>query len=100
MHSYVLNKPLILANGQIDMPSLVRTDSPAVVVETIKRAHSGDGIILRFYESQGISSICSLETTFSFKDAVETDLMENELGSIEINKLDFTPFEIKTIKLK
>lgn len=100
MHSYSLNKPVDLTPGQVDVISMAHTDAPAVIVETIKRAHNGDGIILRLYESQGAPAVCRLQTIFTHKDAVETDLMENELGSIDIDQLGFTPFEIKTIKLK
>ncbi len=99
-HSYSLNKPVFLTAGQVDVDSMANTDTPSVVVETIKRAHSADGIILRLYESQGAPAACRLQTIFSFTEAVETDLMENELGSIDLNKIEFTPFEIKTIKLK
>ena len=99
-HSYTLNKPFLLAPGKVDVTSMAQTDTPAVVVETIKLAHSADGIILRLYESQGTPISCCLNTVFSFKKAVETDLMENELGVIDIDHLEFTPFEIKTIKLK
>ncbi|MDO9120809.1 MAG: glycoside hydrolase family 38 C-terminal domain-containing protein, partial [Anaerolineaceae bacterium] len=100
MHSYHLNKPVVLTPGQVDVDSMVQTDEPAIVVETIKRAHNADGIILRLYESQGKPAACRLQTIFSYNEAIETDLMENELGSIDINRLEFTPFEIKTIKLK
>jgi alpha-mannosidase len=100
MHSYTLNKPVYLAPGQVDVDSMVQTNVPAVVVETIKRAHSSDGIVIRLYESQGAPAVCRLQTVFSYKTTVETDLMENELGEIDISKLEFTPFEIKTIKLK
>jgi len=100
MHSYNLNKPVYLTPGQVDVSSIAQTDAPAVIVETIKRAYNGDGIILRLYESQGVPAVCRLQTFFTHKETVETDLMENELGSIDINKLEFTPFEIKTIKLK
>lgn len=99
-HSYALNKPIYLVPGQVDTSSIAHTDQPAVVVETIKRSYSNDGIVLRLYESQGSSTVCRLQTSFPFINAMETDLMENELCAIEISKLEFSPFEIKTIKLK
>ena len=99
-HSYALNKPVYLTMGGVDTVSMAQTDTPAVVVETIKRAYNGDGIILRLYESQGKSASCRLSTTFSYITAMETDLMENELSGIDLDRLKFTPFEIKTIKLK
>jgi len=100
MHSYHLNKPVILTSGQVDVGSMAQTDNPAIVIETIKRAHNADGIILRLYESQGKPAACRLQTIFPHYEAIETNLMENELGSIDIRQLAFTPFEIKTVKLK
>lgn len=100
MHSYALNKPVSLSPGMVDAASIARTDAPAVVVETIKRAHQGDGVVIRLYESQGSPATCGLQTLFSYKTAVETDLMEIELGEIDLKQLTFTPFEIKTLKLK
>ncbi|MBA4383926.1 MAG: alpha-mannosidase, partial [Anaerolinea sp.] len=101
-HSYTLNKSVYLAQGQVDVVSMAQTDTPAVVIETIKRAHKGDGVVIRLFESQGAPAVCRLQTLFSSQIVVETDLMENELGNININinKLEFTPFEIKTIKFK
>ena len=34
------------------------------------------------------------------KAAVETDLMENVTGSLDLHQLEFNAFEIKTIKLQ
>jgi len=43
-------------------PSFVSTDSPTAIIETIKCAEDGDGIIVRLYESQksGIRYGCGL----------------------------------------
>lgn len=97
---YFLNKPVLLAPGQVNVTSMAQTDNPAVVVETIKRPYSGDAVILRLYESQGAPATSCLSTAFAYTQAIETDLMENELGEINVNQLTFGPFEIKTIKLK
>jgi len=118
--SYALNKPLYATGSIPGKLSIARTDNPAVVVETIKRAHKGDGVIVRLYESSGRPIVCRLDTVFdlnhpayrsepslpdrrsalpAFSRAVETDLQENELKTIDLEKLEFTPFEIKTVKL-
>ena len=84
----------------MNIPSIASTDNPAVVIETIKEAYAKDGIILRLYESQGKPTACRLQTVFAFGSAVETDLMENVTGSLDLNQLEFNAFEIKTIKLQ
>lgn len=99
-YSYALNKPLEVLQFAVDNISIVSSSNKNVVIETIKRSDSGDGVILRLFESQGTSACCNVKTTLQYTTAVETDLMENELQSIDIGNLSFTPFEIKTIKLK
>ena len=99
-YSYELNKPLEVIRHATDSISLASTDNENVVIETIKKSHTDDGIILRLFESQGKPAICSINTIFKHTEVFETDLMENELKKIDITSLSFTPFEIKTIKLK
>jgi len=99
-YSYELNKPLEVIRHATDSISLASTDNENVVIETIKKSHTDDGIILRLFESQGKPAICSINTIFKYTEVFETDLMENELKNIDITSLSFTPFEIKTIKLK
>lgn len=98
-YGYMLNKPLQTVAGQININSIASTNNPSVVVETIKRARDGGGVILRLFESQGRGAVCGLETIFRYSKALETDLMENALGPARLEELQFTPFEIKTIKL-
>lgn len=99
-YAYALNKPLEVLRYATENISIASTDNEAVVIETIKQSESGDGIIIRVYESQGKNAICSIKTALEYYEAVETDLMENEIHEIKINDISFSPFEIKTIKLK
>jgi len=96
---YRLNNPLLLAQG-IEQHSLAAVDASGVIVETIKRAERGGGVILRLYESLGIRTTAALHTTISHSTVTETDLMEQPLGPIDLDRLEFTPFEIKTILLE
>ncbi|NLD49796.1 MAG: alpha-mannosidase, partial [Clostridiaceae bacterium] len=99
-YSYALNKPLEVIRYATDNISIAGTDNENIVLETIKKSHTDDGIILRLFESQGKPAICSINTILKYTQAFETDLMENELNKIDLNSLSFTPFEIKTVKLK
>ncbi|MBK4349066.1 alpha-mannosidase [Lacisediminihabitans changchengi] len=96
---YRLNNPLLLAQG-IEQHSLAAVDQRGVIVETIKRAETGGGVILRLYESLGAPTTTSLQTTIPHATATETDLMEQPIGAIDLERLEFTPFEIKTILLE
>jgi alpha-mannosidase len=71
-----------------------------VIIETIKPAENGNGIVVRLYESLGKATSTALRTAFVHRVAQHTDLLENPLGTAELGKLDFTPFEIKTILLE
>jgi alpha-mannosidase len=95
---YRLNNPVLISAG-VSLPSAASTDDAAVIIETIKPAESGVGVIVRLYESLGRPAVTALRTELPHATASETDLMELPLGPIDLDRLEFTPFEIKTIHL-
>ncbi|HEY2644985.1 MAG TPA: glycoside hydrolase family 38 C-terminal domain-containing protein [Galbitalea sp.] len=96
---YRLNNPLLVTEG-VTLRSVASMSDPGVIVETIKPAERGDGVIIRMYESLGRATSTSLRTGFEHQRAYNTDLLENRLGIAALDRLDFTPFEIKTILLE
>lgn len=97
--AYRLNNPLLLADGVV-FDDAVSADDPGVVVETVKPAEDGSGVIVRLYESLGLPTRTALRTGIPHARAVETDLIERRLGSADVAQLSFRPFEIKTILLE
>ena len=95
---YRLNNPLLV--GAAELPSIASVVEPGVILETIKPAGSGEGIVVRLYESLGIPTTTALRTTLPHSRAIETDLVERALGSADLERLSFGPFEIKTILLE
>jgi len=95
---YRLNNPVLISPGAT-LPSMASTDHPAVIVETIKPAESEEGVIVRLYESLGRPAATALRTELPHANATETNLMELPIGPIDLGRLEFTPFEIKTIHL-
>ena len=83
----------------VAFPSVVTVDDPAVIVETLKPAEDGDGVILRMYESLGRATTTTLTTTLPHTRAVNTDLLERPLGDADLTRLEFGPFEIVTLRL-
>ncbi len=79
-------------------------DSEDVILEVIKKAEKEEALILRLYEPKGKNTSVNLKLENADVTIFETDLMENNLNELEmINScanLNFTPFEIKTIKVK
>ncbi|MFD1713283.1 alpha-mannosidase [Amnibacterium flavum] len=96
---YRLNNPLTIAQGTV-FESLIGVDDPGVLVETVKRAENGDGVVLRLYESLGRPTTTVLRTALPHAVALTTNLLEVPAGEADLDRLEFGPFEIKTILLK
>ena len=86
--------------------SFFQVDSAAVVLDTVKKAESEDALIVRLYEAHGGRARAKLITPLPVKSAVECDLLERKAAGKTMKpkdctiKLEFAPFEIKTLKLK
>ena len=95
----LLNNPLLLVDGAAFDP-VVSTGDPAVVVDTVKVAEDGRGVVLRLYESLGRPTTTSVSTTLAHTSVYETDLLERRTGDVDLTSVPFGPFEIKTILLE
>ena len=84
--------------------SFVNADKDNIVIETIKEAEDGNGIIVRAYETWNSKT----ETTLSFcdeiKNATECNLIEDGADKVSFSgktlKATFKPFEIKTFRVE
>ncbi|MFC2158122.1 alpha-mannosidase [Acidobacteriota bacterium] len=78
-------------------------DSDQIVLDTVKRAENEEAVILRLFEPRGKRASVVLALDFDIAEVSETDLMETELNQLDCQDgtlfLDFSPFEIKTIKI-
>jgi alpha-mannosidase len=105
--AYALNDPLIVAPGQkgggSGCESLISTDRPNVVIETVKRAEDGNGVIVRFYESQRQRGPVALAAGFGLAEAWRTNLLEENQVALEPEghrvTLSVRPYEIVTLRL-
>lgn len=84
--------------------SLVRVNEPNVVIETIKRAEDGDGIIVRLYESQRKRGPVTLHVGFDVTAAWETNLLEENGAPLQVEansiELYLRPYQIMSIRLQ
>jgi alpha-mannosidase len=107
--AYALNDPLLVSGitgsgpeGR-SIPSLVSVSQPHVVIETVKQAEDGDGIIVRLYESQRQRGAVSLTTGFSLQQAWLVNLLEENQSPLAAkdNRVEFSirPFQIVTLRL-
>ena len=82
--------------------SLVSCDKPNVIVETVKKAESDNGFILRMYESFDQRTLTEIKVTEGFSKAYRCDLMENVTEEIPFDgkkiSVLLSNFEIATIK--
>ncbi len=114
--AYALNDPVIVfmnpnshevkptANEQLNLnQALFSADCPNVVIETIKRAEDGNGLIVRLYESHRKRGRVILKSFINIHSAFETNLLEENEHACEIIDfkihLDIKPYEIKTIRV-
>ena len=105
--SYDLNIPAMVVKGTASKNgkgSLFSLDADNIVIETVKPAEDGSStIVLRLYESMHMATACELKTSLPVKSAALTDMLENKREDLACNngtlRLEFHPFEIKTVTL-
>jgi len=111
--SYALNDPLIVwithkgnthrVSRFTHHPSFVSVDSPNVVIETIKQAEDGRGVIVRLYESQRRRGVFTLTTAFPLTEAWRANLLEENQERLEIEdhqlRFSIKPYQIVTLRL-
>ena len=104
--AFFLNQPaLVAAGGTADAgESLASVDVPNVVLETIKQAEDGDGVILRMYECENALTPVTLTWAKPFTSAEAENCIEQKTGEVEVsgNQIRFTikPYEVKTIRIR
>ena len=105
--AYFLNQPALAVAGGVpgDSFSLAFCDAPNVVVETVKQAEDGDGVIVRMYESENALTETVLHWGFPFASAESCDCLEQPDGepvAVEDGSVRFTikPYEIKTLRIR
>ena len=103
--AYELNYPALVFDGEASCEngkSLLNIDADNIIIESVKPAEDGVGFIARIYETEGSYTLCNLSFDSSLKSVFKTDMLEydNEVIGTDGNsiKLNFRPFEIKTLR--
>lgn len=121
-HAYELNVPVQHVGARFTSPapgissahssepvqlaaySFVYTDSSHVVIETVKPAEDGNGLVVRLYEAYNQRGPGSITFETAIVSAQECNLLETAIGeaTYQENTLYFQvrPFEIKTFRVR
>jgi alpha-mannosidase len=109
--AYELNDPLIVypftgQGGTLPLAdSLFQVDALNVILETVKRAENGDGVILRLYECYRQRGPVTIWCSRPIIGAWETNLLERNEMALPVQEghavtLFFTPYQIRTLRLR
>ncbi len=103
---YKLNQPAYaVAGGEVGKNvGFASVEQRNVILETVKQAEDGDGIILRLYECENARTKTVLRIPDTVKTAYSTNLLEEIEEELPVAEgkiaLTIKPYEIKTILLR
>jgi alpha-mannosidase len=115
--AYALNDPIIVWDARDAQASaqgsrshnlahpisLLKTDRANVVIETIKQAEDGEGLIVRLYESQRRRGAYHLTANFPLAAAWRTNLLEENQEPLQVEgcrvSCAIEPYQIVTLRL-
>ncbi len=98
--AYELNIPVVAGKGDFEAVALVLPKAENVIVEAIKPCEDNENaFIARLYETEGTYTNCPIEFFAGAKKVEITNMLEEVQQTFDGDKLVFTPFEIKTIKV-
>ena len=105
--AYPFNDPIIVAEGTEEithsLSPLIRASSN-FIIETVKQAEDGDGIIIRGYECNRQRGWISFTAGFPLSEVHMCNLLEQNQQVIPVEdskfKLYIKPFEIVTLRLE
>lgn len=98
--------PLVLAGAEkleTKELSYLAVDAPQVIIETIKIAEDGLGVIVRLYESQRKRGLVNLKCAQPLAAAWRTNLLEENHQSLDVHgdtvSFQIRPYQIVTLRL-
>lgn len=98
---YLFNSPFVVMEGEAEHNVPLSLSHAGMIVDCVKPAEDGNGIIVRMYEPYGTSG-CVTVTLASDAEVLETSPLENTLeergvcGSFAVS---YKPFDIRTFRI-
>ncbi len=100
-----LNAPPLINAQTVDPAApaahtYLTVEAPSVAFSCFKQAERRPGFLLRTFETAGRKSRGRLKADFTIKAAWETNLMEEPVRQVDPARLQWRPWEIKTLLLE
>ena len=103
-----LNVPVkaVLKKAAVDKFSYMSVNKENVVLETIKAAEDGDGIMIRLYEVENKRSHVTLNVNDKIVSAIETNMLEESeaVQNLQVSEhevsFEIKPYEVKTFRVR
>ncbi|MBN8592283.1 MAG: alpha-mannosidase [Anaerolineae bacterium] len=108
-HAYALNDPLLVVAGQSSGAAqrslpLVTSAQLNVIIETVKQAEDGDGLIIRAYECNRQRGPATFHFGFPLESASVVNLLEEELAPLTLDgervTIPLKPYQIITLRVR
>ncbi len=94
------NEPEVVGGIADDLGFILLTDAKNIIVDTIKPADTADNaLMVRVYESMGKQTDCAFTINTKMVKIVETDMLEEYPEAVDVSRVHFGSFEIKTFLL-
>ena len=101
--AYELNVPAAVTDGKYEAQKLMNIDADNIFVEAVKPCEDAErAFIVRMYEAEGTFTTADVRFFDGAKSVKITNMLEEEQSEVESiapAKLQFRPFEIKTLKV-
>ncbi|WP_338678455.1 alpha-mannosidase [Listeria ivanovii] len=97
--AWELNNPIFTSNGAVVSFSLFQITNPYVVIDSIKQAENGNGLIVRLHEFASTRGEVTLTSDYTITAISECNLLEEEEEAGVSTTFQITPFEIKTFRI-
>ena len=110
--AYLLNDPIIGYKSKVEsqrlkivgLSSLVACEDSNIIIETIKLAEDGNGIIVRLYESQRKRGQVQVRFGCGVESVWTTNLLEEDESALSVDQdsiiLNMKPYQIVTLRVK
>jgi alpha-mannosidase len=106
--AYDVNDPIIIrsvtnANGNAEAYQLVASNQSNVIIETVKQAEDGNGVIVRLYEGERSRGKVTIQAGFNIKEAYICNLLEENQEALLVDgnavTLSVRPYMIASLRL-